>query len=112
SIVTTLLQHAAGQAIMISFPYTRTGAQTSEAIRIELQRLGFTRLLVAGQTVRLDTESPLPEAETPFEVLVDRLVVQADRRARLLDSLEQAVRFGQRMVGVAFPDWEQQEFMH
>ena len=98
SIVTSLLQHAAGQAIMIAFPYTRTGSQTSEAIRVELQRLGFTRLLVAGQVVRLDAESPLPEAETPFEVLVDRLVVQADRRARLLDSLEQALRFGQGMV--------------
>src|SRR5439155_8535641 len=84
------------------FPYTRTGAQTSAAIRVELQRLGFTRLLVAGQVVRLDAASPLPEAETPFEVLVDRLVVQADRRARLLDSLEQALRFGQGMVVVHF----------
>ena len=110
SIITSLLQHAAGQAIMLSFPYTRTGAQTSEAIRVELQRLGFTRLLVAGQVVRLDAESPLPEAETPFEVLVDRLVVQADRRARLLDSLEQALRFGQGMVIVHFPDGQQQKF--
>ena len=69
-----------------------------------LQRLGFTRLLVAGQVVRLDAEGPLPAAETPIEVLVDRLVVQADRRARLLDSLEQALRFGQGLVMVHFPD--------
>ena len=74
------------------------GASTT----LELQRLGFTRLLVAGQVVRLDAQSSLPEAETPFEVLVDRLVVQADRRARLLDSLEQALRFGQGMVVVHF----------
>jgi hypothetical protein len=87
---------------MIGFPYTRTASQTAEAMRVELQRLGFTRLLVAGRVVRLDAESPLPEAETPFEVLVDRLVVQADRRARLLDSLEQALRFGQGMVVVHF----------
>ena len=52
----------------------------------------------------------MPEAETPFEVLVDRLVVQADRRARLLDSLEQALRFGQGMVVVHFPDGQQQKF--
>ena len=110
SIVTSLLQHAAGQALMIAFPYTRAGSQTSEAMRVELQRLGFTRLLVAGQVVRLDAEAPLPEAETPFEVLVDRLVVQADRRARLLDSLEQALRFGQGMVVVHFPDGQQQKF--
>jgi excinuclease ABC subunit A len=110
SIVMSLLQHATGQAIMLAFPYIRTASQTSEAIHVELQRLGFTRLLVAGQVVRLDAEVPLPEAETPFEVLVDRLVVQAERRARLLDSLEQALRFGQGMVVVHFPDGQQQKF--
>ena len=78
-------------------------------MRVELQRLGFTRLLVAGQVVRLDAAAPLPEAETPFEVLVDRIVVQADRRARLLDSLEQALRFGQGMVMVHFPDGQSAE---
>src|SRR4051794_2145643 len=46
SIVASLLQHAAGQAVLISFPYERTGSQTPEAMRVELQRLGFTRLLV------------------------------------------------------------------
>jgi excinuclease ABC subunit A len=99
SIVTSLLQHAAGQAIMIAFPYTRTGSQTSEGIRVELQRLGF-RLLVAGGW-RLDTEAPLPGPDA-LRVLVDRIVAQADRRARLLDSLEQALRFGQGMVVVHF----------
>ena len=110
SIATSLLQHAAGQALMLSFPYARSGSQTAEAMRVELQRLGFTRLLVAGQVVRLDAETPWPEADTAFEVLVDRIVVQADRRARLLDSLEQALRFGQGMVVVYFPDGQSQKF--
>src|SRR2546421_3087035 len=60
SIATSLLQHAAGQAVMISFPYERTVSQTPAAMRVELQRLGFTRLLVAGQVVRLDADVPLP----------------------------------------------------
>ena len=110
SIAASLLQHAAGQAVLISFPYERTGSQTPEAMRVELQRLGFTRLLVAGQVVRLDADGPLPAAETPCEVLVDRLVIQADRRARLLDSLEQALRFGQGLVRVHCPDGQQQKF--
>jgi excinuclease ABC subunit A len=109
-ITASLLQQAAGQTLMISFPYVRSAAQTAAAIRVELQRLGFTRLLVAGQVVRLDAELPLPEAETPFEVLVDRIVVQADRRARLLDSLEQALRFGQGVVSVYCPDGSSQKF--
>src|SRR5215471_18097794 len=123
SIATELLQQVAGQAVMISFPYQRTAQQSAEAMRVELQRLGFTRLLVDDQVIRLDTEAPLPDAGTPIEVLVDRIVVQADRRARLLDSLEQGLRFGQSVVVVhfgatasaqgaerPFPDGQQQKF--
>ena len=34
-------------------------------------------------------------ADSMVDVLVDRITVQAERRARLLDSIEQAMRFGQ-----------------
>ena len=38
-----------------------------------------------------------------MEVVVDRVGLQADRRARLVDSLEQAMRFGQGLVSVHLP---------
>ncbi|MBM3226038.1 MAG: excinuclease ABC subunit A, partial [Candidatus Tectomicrobia bacterium] len=110
SIATTLLAQAAGQAVMVSFPYAWAAAQSPEAMRIALQRLGFTRLLVDGALVRLDTAATLPETGTPLEVLVDRLVLQANRRARLMDALEQALRFGQGLVTVHCPDGSIQKF--
>ena len=79
-------------------------------MQIELQRLGFIRLLVQGQVVRLDAELPPFPDHAPIEVLVDRIAVRSDRRARVLDSLEQALRFGQGLVHVHGPQGQVQKF--
>jgi excinuclease ABC subunit A len=102
-IVASLLQSYSGQTVLIGFPYQQPAQQELEAVRRDLQRLGFTRLLVAGQAVRLDADLPPIGTETAVEVLVDRVAVQAERRARLTDSLEQAMRFGQGLVMVHLP---------
>ena len=110
SIATALLTQAPGQTVMLSFPHAWPASQSHEALRLSLQRLGFTRLLVQGQVVRLEGEVPLPEARSRLDVLVDRVALQPARRARLLDSLEQALRFGQGLVTVHFPDGQQHKF--
>jgi excinuclease ABC subunit A len=57
-IVAALLQRGAGETVLISFVYQRPPKQKPEETRRDLQRLGFTRLLVAGKPVRLDAEPP------------------------------------------------------
>ncbi|GIX46126.1 MAG: hypothetical protein KatS3mg131_0337 [Candidatus Tectimicrobiota bacterium] len=105
-IVQALLAHCRGQTVLLSFPYP-LAPQPPEALRA-LQRLGFTRLRVAGQVVRLDADlPPLPDT---VEVVVDRVTVQPERRARLADSLEQALRFGQGRVFVHPPAGEPLKF--
>jgi excinuclease ABC subunit A len=107
-IVAALLQRCAGETVLISFVYQQPPKQKPEETRRDLQRLGFTRLLVAGKPVRLDAEPP-PALEDAA-VLVDRIVVQAEHRARLVDSLEQALRFGQGLVIIHLPDGQQLKF--
>ncbi|MEE8303173.1 MAG: excinuclease ABC subunit UvrA, partial [Candidatus Tectomicrobia bacterium] len=97
-IVETLLQCYAGQTMTISFPYDESNPQTPEQMRRDLQRLGFTRLLVDGTVTRLDVDTLPAPTDATIEVLVDRLKVQAGRRARWVDSLEQAMRFGQGLA--------------
>ena len=99
-IVTALLQEYTGQSVLIGFPYHLPGKSKLDTMRRDLQRLGFTRLCVDGKVVRLDHDVPAVEAETAVEVVVDRIGLQPDRRARLVDSLEQAMRFGQGLVSV------------
>ena len=109
-IVAALLDRHGGQSATISFPYARADGRTTKALRPELQRLGFTRLLIDGQVMRLDADPPALANDAAVEVVVDRLSLQADRRARLLDSLEQAMRFGQGRVTVHLPQAEPLRF--
>ena len=51
----------------------------------------------------------MPE-NAALEVVVDRLPVQTEHRARLLDSLQQAMRFGQGRVSVHLPQGEPLRF--
>jgi excinuclease ABC subunit A len=59
----------------------------------ELRRKGFHRLHVGGRTVALDdlTPSDLREQST-LRVIVDRIKLEGDMRARLTDSIEMAYR--------------------
>ncbi|MGQ4810067.1 UvrABC system protein A [Candidatus Entotheonellaceae bacterium PAL068K] len=109
-IVATLLQDCAEQTVMVSFLYHGTTAQESDDNRRDLQRLGFTRVLVDGKVVRLDADLSSDTTETPVEVVVDRIRVQTRRRARLVDSLEQALHFGQGLVMVHRPDGQTLKF--
>ena len=123
-IVATLMDQHGGQLALISFPYPRVAGRTTKALRLELQRLGFTRLLIDDKprrasgsetsvfnteqhepqrVVRLDADLPTLPQNAAIEVVVDRLTLQPERRARLLDSLEQAMRFGQGHVTVRLP---------
>jgi excinuclease ABC subunit A len=109
-IVDTLLQGYSGQTVMISFPSGELAIQKPEEMRRDLQRLGFTRLLVNGEVVRLDADTPPATTDATVEVLVDRMTVQAKHRARLADSLEQALRFGQGLIIIQLPDRHQLKF--
>jgi excinuclease ABC subunit A len=105
-IVTSLLQGYAGQTVLIGFPYHRPGKQKLDVMRRDLQRLGFTRVLIDGQVVRLEADVPSGELGSVLEVVVDRVALYPDRRSRLVDSLEQAMRFGQGLVIVHLPAGE------
>ncbi len=89
---------------MVSFPVNLTGL-TGLSERIEprnvsaqLEEMGFHRLLDAEGAI-LDV-SPEALAAESVNVLVDRLRLQEGSRSRLVDSLEQALRYGQGRVSV------------
>jgi excinuclease ABC subunit A len=56
-----------------------------------LRRKGFARLLLAGRAVHLDEVDPAALADrASLEVIVDRVKLEGDLRARLTDSVEMA----------------------
>jgi len=75
-------------------------APSQDAIRqglLDLQKRGFNRLYQAGRIHEFSSPETLLDVDfsKPVYVLVDRLAVNAESRARLVDSIEICYREGQ-----------------
>jgi excinuclease ABC subunit A len=73
------------------------GVQLTEALKtrlFELRKAGFNRLYQAGEVYEFSTPESLLDInfELPVFVLVDRLVVSAEARTRVVDAIETAYR--------------------
>ncbi len=98
-----------GERIYITFPLILKG-ERSEVLK-DLMKRGFIRLKVGDEVLEvadvLGREASLPEE---VRVVVDRLVVKREERARLADSVETAFREGGGEVIVEIVDGETLHF--
>jgi len=94
-----LSQSREGEEIFITFPVAP--AKSPEETRKELGRAGYSRLFLKGSIIPLE-DVPSDAGETPWHVLADRLIFRASDRKRIIDSLEQAFRFGGGRLDVWF----------
>ncbi|MBW1942223.1 MAG: excinuclease ABC subunit A, partial [Deltaproteobacteria bacterium] len=81
-----------GAEVIITFPVPRDKTP-SEEIRKELHRMGFTRYFRKGQISDLDHWQP-ENHEDEIQIVADRLPFKPSEKKRIIDSLEQAFRFG------------------
>ena len=95
-----LFRDAPGERVIILAPWMKA---KPSVLREELPRLrqrGFQRVRLAGEIKSLEDPKLLPNGaeELVVEIVVDRLLVTAEQRSRLADSLELAFREGQNRV--------------
>jgi excinuclease ABC subunit A len=86
--------------VVITFPFQikgRTRGISSAEAKQQLAGLGFTRIFKGGEVVPLEGAG---ELEGKVQVVVDRLVFRPEKSKRCIDSLEQALQFGQGEVVV------------
>jgi len=89
----------AGTKLMVLGPVVRGRKGEYLSLLEDLRKSGFVRVRVDRQIYTLDETIPLEKNKKhDLEVVVDRLVLGADQRTRLVDSLETAVRLGQGSV--------------
>ncbi|MDC4233272.1 excinuclease ABC subunit UvrA [Actinomyces sp. B33] len=76
----------------------------------ELKTSGYTRAIIDGQAVRLDS-APVLEKKLrhTIEVVVDRLVVREGMRQRLTDSVETALRLSDGLVVIDCVDLDEDD---
>jgi len=116
-IIAKLMELPAGTRLMLLAPVVEHQKGEFRDVIEKLAREGFVRARVDGELVELAANTRVkidPKKKHNIEVVVDRLVVGDDVRARLGDSVETSLKWGngrvlvmQQSVGGARDRWDQ-----
>ncbi|MBN1589351.1 MAG: excinuclease ABC subunit UvrA, partial [Pirellulales bacterium] len=103
-VIGKVMAQPEGTELHLMAPIEPRPGQAYETFFEEYRASGYVRLRVDGQTCRIDQ---LPSIDRrrhhAIEVVVDRVVVRADARSRIADSVENALGLGQGVLRVAHP---------
>ena len=100
-----------GTPLILTFPLAVSSAIPWSEVTSGLERSGFRRLLQERQIRSLEEIENSPR-EGEIEIVVDRLTYRAEGRKRIMDSLEQAFRYGKGRLNLYFPNdgWRREPF--
>ncbi|MBI2394657.1 MAG: excinuclease ABC subunit UvrA [Deltaproteobacteria bacterium] len=79
-----------GNRAVVTYPTRVDGPEGYLSLREQLVRDGYRRLKVGGQLRTVDDLKPSEAANASIEVIVDRVALESDGRARLQEALERA----------------------
>src|SRR5215203_1799163 len=107
AIVDQILQLPEGTRFTVNAPVVRDRKGEYRDLLEELRREGFTRVKVDGEQHLLEEEFDLDKKfKHSIEVVVDRLVMKADLRTRLWQSVETAANLAGGLVEIDVLDGE------
>lgn len=110
-IVDSIMELEEGTRIQILAPVVR-GRKGEFKKQIEdFQKEGFVRARIDGQLVELTDEIDIDRKKKHnIDILVDRLVIKSDIRARLTESVETALAHANNLVTIDIPGKEEKLF--
>ncbi len=88
-----LSQEAAGRRVILSFPYPGKDIDP-DLIRQELLSAGFFRIILGNDVVDIEQNTRAMPGTFPINVVIDRVILRPEDRERVMDSIEQGLRFG------------------
>ena len=101
-IVDALIAQGDGTRLMILAPMVRARKGEYKPVFERIKKEGFVRARVDGKVIELEE---VPQLNKKFkhtiEAVIDRVVIRQDVSARLLDSVETALRLGEGLVVAA-----------
>ncbi len=110
-IIDKIMTLPEGTRFLVLAPIVRAKKGRHEKIFADARRSGYTRVRVDGNMYELDEKITLDKnIRHSIEVVVDRLVMRADIRSRLADSVETALALAEkRMTVVTVPREEDEQ---
>src|SRR5881227_3503375 len=111
SIVDQILQLPKGTKFTVNAPVVRDRKGEYKDVFEELRGEGFTRVKVDGEQRLLEEPIELDKKfKHTIEVVIDRLVMKPDLRARLTQSIETAAALAEGLVVISVVDGDDQLF--
>jgi len=101
-VIDAVLAEPQGTKLYLMSPVELTAGQTYEDLWQALSTSGYVRARVDGQTHELASMPPVDRRRKhEVEVIVDRVTIRKDARARLADSVENALSLGRGVMHTA-----------
>src|SRR6266568_3125511 len=95
--------NAAPKTVLITF-WVAVPAKTEPRKFFEfLQQQGYLRVWIDNEVVRVDVDPKIKRLGARVQVIQDRITISEENRARLVEALEIALRFGKGRVNIVDP---------
>ncbi|NOY29081.1 MAG: excinuclease ABC subunit UvrA, partial [Planctomycetes bacterium] len=106
-VIDAVLDFPEGTKLYLMAPVELAAGQSYEDLWQSLRNAGYVRVRVDDQTLELDAMPSVDRRRKhKIEVIVDRVSVRKDARARLADSVENALALGRSILHTAIVDAE------
>src|SRR5437588_372262 len=100
SIAEHILQELSGQNVLITF-WVAVPAKTEPRVFFDfIQQQGYLRVWIDDEIVRVDSEKKIKRLGARVQVIQDRIAISESNRARLIEAIETALRFGKDKINV------------
>src|SRR5437773_270273 len=98
SIADQILQDCAGKNVLITFWVAVPPKTAPRAFFDFLQQQGYLRVWIDNQVVRVDVDPKIRRLGARVQVIQDRIVIGEENRARIVEAIETALRFGKGKI--------------
>ncbi|PYL80613.1 MAG: excinuclease ABC subunit A [Verrucomicrobia bacterium] len=100
SISDQVLHDCAGKPVLITFWVAVPAKTQPRAFFDFLQQQGYLRVWIEDKVVRVDADPKIKRFGARVQVIQDRIAITEENRARLVEAIETALRFGKGKINI------------
>jgi excinuclease ABC subunit A len=93
-------EDCAGKNVLVTFWVAVPPKTAPRAFFDFLQQQGYLRVWIDNQVVRVDVDPKIKRLGARVQVIQDRIAIGEENRARIVEAIETALRFGKGKINV------------